>query len=298
MKIKLATRKTPLALAQTLLAENLLQSAGFDCERVVMTTDPDSKLNTPLSQFEKSAFTSALEQAVLEGKADCAVHSLKDLGVRQPDPLACVAFLPRAAVADVWVSQKYRSPDKAPEGAKVGSSSIRRFWQLKQRWPHLDVIPIRGSVGTRLQHLERDYDAVILAQAGLDRLALDPGHSMILTPEHHVPSPGQGAIVLQMSQQHPWWTKLRELSHQKTEQEVTLERQLVAFLGGHCQVPLGVLAYHHQGKWWMKAGLYAKNVCIEADFSHQDSDTVYQKIMRSLVKQGIEDAIQAMVNND
>lgn len=298
MKIKLATRATPLALAQTALAENVLQSAGLECERIKITTQPDSKINIPLSQFDKSAFTGALETAVLEGRADCAVHSLKDLGVNQPSPLECVAFLPRGSVADIWVSDRFADPDKAPQGTQVGTSSLRRFWQLKQRWPHLEVIPIRGSVGTRLQGLGHKCEALILAKAGLDRLGIHTENQYILSPEHMLPSPGQGAIVIQMRKDHPFWAKVRQLTHQETETAVVLERKLVALLGGHCQVPLGVLAHHTEGQWWMKAGIYGDTVCIEASSRHQSLETLYQNVSESLLSQGAINAIQRLIEDD
>lgn len=179
-----------------------------------------------------------------EGRADLAVHSLKDVPMELPQGFALAAVLEREDPRDALVSPNHASLDDLPAGAVVGTSSLRRQAMIKMRYPHLEVQPLRGNLDTRLGKLDRgEYSAIILAAAGLIRLGLSQRIRMLLDPEQSLPAPGQGAMAIEISADRPeLLALLAPLNHRETELAVRAERMLSREFGGSCQIPLAAFA--------------------------------------------------------
>jgi hydroxymethylbilane synthase len=242
--LQIATRKSPLALWQAEHVRAGLTAAhpGLTVELVTMTTQGDKILDTPLAKVGgKGLFVKELEQGMLEGRADIAVHSMKDVPVEFPDGLGLGAVLSREDPRDAFVSNRYDSLDALPHGARVGSSSLRRQCQLRARRPDLEVTDLRGNVNTRLQKLdEGNFDAILLACAGLRRLGMSDRIREALSPEAFLPAIGQGAIGIECRlDDNRVRELLRPLHDQQTYLRVMAERALNETLEGGCQVPIG-----------------------------------------------------------
>ena len=198
----IATRESPLAMWQALHVQALLRDRypGASVELLGMTTRGDQILDRTLSKVGgKGLFVKELEVAMQNGEADLAVHSLKDVPMELPEGFELVAVSEREDPRDAFVSPKYASLDEMPEGARVGTASLRRELMLRMRYPHLKVLPVRGNVGTRLRKLdEGEYDALVMASAGLKRLGLSERIRQIIPAEVSLPSPGQGALGLEI----------------------------------------------------------------------------------------------------
>lgn len=247
MKIRLATRQSRLALWQTehVAAELRRHHPGLEVELLPLSTRGDEVLDRSLSEIGgKGVFLKELERALLDGQADIAVHSLKDVPAESPPGLQLSVVLPRADWADWWLTADGRGPAELPAGARVGTSSLRRQSQLLRLYPHLEVVPIRGNVQTRLGLMTSgQVDAVILAAAGLTRLELPLAHYRALSPPDFIPSPGQGVIVTQCrADDHAAEKLLAPLACMEATDQVAAERAVVATLGGDCRMPLAALA--------------------------------------------------------
>ena len=259
--IKLATRQSRLALWQTEhVAEELRRHhPGLAVELLPLSTRGDEILDRSLSEIGgKGVFLKELERALLDGEADIAVHSLKDVPAESPPGLKLSVVLPRADWADWWLTADGRGPDALPAGARVGTSSLRRQSQLLRLHPQLEVVPIRGNVQTRLGLMTSgQVDAVILAAAGLQRLQLPLAHKLALGPPAFIPSPGQGVIVTQCRADDPDTERLlAPLACVLTSDQVAAERAVVATLGGDCRMPLAALAeIDEQGRMSLRARL-------------------------------------------
>ncbi|MEM6937879.1 MAG: hydroxymethylbilane synthase, partial [Pseudomonadota bacterium] len=201
MKLRLATRESPLALWQARHVASLLEQSGGDVEveLVPMTTQGDQQLNQPLAAIGgKGLFLKELEQAMADGRADFAVHSLKDVPYELPDGFTLAAVLDRHDPRDALVSPRYASLDELPAGAVVGTSSLRRQAQLLNRRSDLTVRSLRGNVNTRLRKLDDgDYDAIVLATAGLERLAMADRITQRIDVEVSLPAVGQGVVAIE-----------------------------------------------------------------------------------------------------
>lgn len=210
-----------------------------------MTTRGDQILDRTLSKVGgKGLFVKELEVAMEEGRADLAVHSLKDVPMDLPQGYALAAVLEREDPRDAFVSNEYASLDALPEGAVVGTSSLRRQALVSARYPHLVVRPLRGNLDTRLGKLDRgEYSAIILAAAGLKRLRLENRIRALLEPEHNLPSPGQGAMAIEIlagrDDLREW---LAPLNHEATALAAAAERSVSRIFGGSCQIPLAAYA--------------------------------------------------------
>jgi hydroxymethylbilane synthase len=210
-----------------------------------MTTRGDQILDRTLSKVGgKGLFVKELEVAMQEGRADLAVHSLKDVPMDLPQGYALAAVLEREDPRDAFVSNDYASLDELPDGAVVGTSSLRRQALVVARYPHLVVRPLRGNLDTRLGKLDRgEYAAIILAAAGLKRLGLPQRIRALIEPEQNLPAPGQGAMAIEIFNDrddlHAW---LAPLNHEATAQAVTAERSVSRIFGGSCQIPLAAFA--------------------------------------------------------
>lgn len=245
--LRIATRESPLALWQAdhVRARLLAAHPDLRVELVPMTTRGDQILNSPLSQVGgKGLFIKELEVALLEGRADLAVHSMKDVPMEFPDGLGLVAICEREDYRDAFVSVRHARLDLLPRGAVVGSSSLRRQCQLRAWRPDLELRDLRGNVGTRLRKLdEGSYDAIILAAAGLLRLGLPERIAEYIAPTLSLPAGGQGAVGVECRLADAATRDLLQcLHHEPTAVCVGAERAMNARLQGGCQVPIAALA--------------------------------------------------------
>ena len=241
--LRIATRKSPLALWQAEhVAEALRRAhAHLRVELVGMSTRGDKILDAPLARVGgKGLFVKELEQGMLEDRADIAVHSMKDVPVDLPEGLHLPVILEREDPRDAFVSNRYDSLSGLPVGARVGTSSLRRACQLAERRPDLRILPLRGNVNTRLAKLDAgDYEAVVLAAAGLMRLGFEARIRARLKPEESLPAIGQGAIGIECRRDDERVNELvAPLHHAPTADRVMAERSLNGCLMGGCQVPI------------------------------------------------------------
>ncbi|MFE8034849.1 hydroxymethylbilane synthase [Thiohalocapsa marina] len=255
--IRIATRKSPLAMwqAEHVAAELRRLHADLAVEIVGMTTRGDKILDAPLAKIGgKGLFVKELEQGMLDGTADIAVHSMKDVPVEFPDGLHLAVILDREDPLDAFVSNRFASLDELPQGACVGTSSLRRQCQLAARRPDLRIEPLRGNVNTRLQKLDDGvYDAIILAAAGLKRLGFGERIRDRISAEDSLPAIGQGAIGIECRQDDPRVNDLiAPLHHALTAERVRAERAMNARLQGGCQVPIAGHALHEGDALWVR----------------------------------------------
>ena len=243
MNLRIATRQSPLALWQAGHVKQLLETrhAGLTVTLVPLTTAGDRQLDSSLAQTGgKGLFVKELEEALLAQRADLAVHSMKDVPVQQPEGLALVAFLPGEDPRDAFVSNRYARLKDLPEGARVGTSSLRRQSQLRALRPDLAVSDLRGNVGTRLLRLdEHKFDAILLACAGLVRLGLPGRIREALEVDRFVPAIGQGIIGIECRADDARTRGLVDaLNDPASATRLAAERAMNARLGGSCTVPV------------------------------------------------------------
>jgi len=237
VKVRLGTRGSRLALVQTQSVADALTALGVEVEVLVVKTSGDRLAQVALAEFGgKALFVKEIEDALLAGRADVGVHSLKDLPSALPPGLFLAAFPPRADPRDCLVSRRAGGLDELPAGAVVGTSSLRRGVLLRSRRPDLSVEPIRGNVETRLAKLDGDaYDAIVLARAGLIRLGLAPAHATALPVEQFLPAAGQGILGLEIRaddrEVHELVGRLDDL---RTRTEALVERAFLHQLGAGC----------------------------------------------------------------
>jgi len=252
-QLRFGTRGSELALWQTGYIIELIQAVlpELQITQDVIRTRGDNVLDVPLPLVGgKGAFTAELEAALHEKRIDCAVHSLKDLPTEQPDGLSIGAISPRANPADALISRQGYTLGTLPEGARVGTSSYRRAAQLLHRRPDLKMIDIRGNVNTRIRKAldaNGDYDAIVLACAGVERLGRADVISQRLSFEDMLPAPGQGAIAVQARSDPVILETLARIHHAATALAVTAERAFLAGLGGGCSVPVAAYAQLENG---------------------------------------------------
>ena len=242
--VRIGTRGSRLALAQVDIVSALLAAAhpGLDVEREIIKTTGDKILDTALSRIgDKGLFTKELETALLEGRIDLAVHSLKDVPTKLPDGLVLGAILEREDPSDALVGPAGTTLDGLPRGARIGTSSLRRTAQLRALRPDLEVLDLRGNVPTRIDKVDRgEYDAIVLARAGLVRLGLAARIAEVVPMDRLLPAVGQGAIAIEIRADDPATAaRIAVLDHTPTRRSVMAERALLARLEGGCQVPIG-----------------------------------------------------------
>ncbi len=255
--IRIATRKSPLALWQAEHVADALRAAhpGLQVEILGMSTQGDKILDTPLAKIGgKGLFVKELETRMLEGDADIAVHSMKDVPVELPEGLHLPVIMQREDPRDAFVSNHHASLDELPEGAVVGTSSLRRQCQLADRRPDLQIRSLRGNVNTRLRKLdEGEYDAVILAAAGLIRLGFAERIRSPIDPADSLPAIGQGAVGIECRADDARVNALlAPLHHPDTADRVRAERAMNARLEGGCQVPIGGHAVLEGDTLWLR----------------------------------------------
>ncbi|WP_024607742.1 hydroxymethylbilane synthase [Pseudoalteromonas sp. TAB23] len=245
--VRIATRKSALALWQAEFVKAELERFHADVrvELVPMSTQGDIILDTPLAKIGgKGLFVKELEQAMLDGRADIAVHSMKDVPVEFPEGLELYTICEREDPRDAFVSNNFANLNELPQGAIVGTSSLRRQCQIKALRPDLDIRDLRGNVNTRLGKLDDgQYDAIILAAAGLIRLEMESRIADYIEPEVSLPANGQGAVGIECRiDDEVTKALLVPLEHTQTRIRVNAERSMNRYLEGGCQVPIGAYA--------------------------------------------------------
>jgi len=247
--LRIGTRGSPLALAQAYETRkrltNALNISEDSFEIVVISTSGDRILDRPLKEVGgKGLFTKEIEQDMLDGKIDIAVHSMKDMPVEQPDGLTLGCYLPREDVRDAFVSSRYKNVSELPSGSKVGTSSLRRKAQLKFSRPDLEVVEFRGNVQTRLKKLKDGVaTCTFLAMAGLNRLGLEEVAQSTMNPNEMLPAIAQGAIGIEWREEDRQISDiLKKIHHEETGQRLNTERAFLAELDGSCQTPIAGLA--------------------------------------------------------
>ncbi|MEW7867303.1 hydroxymethylbilane synthase [Aeromonas diversa] len=255
--LRIATRKSPLALWQANFVKAQLEAIHPDLqvELVPMSTQGDKILDTPLAKVGgKGLFVKELETAMLEGRADIAVHSMKDVPVEFPEGLGLHTICEREDPRDAFVSNHFSTLDALPLGAVVGTSSLRRQCQLRASRPDLVIRDLRGNVNTRLAKLDAgEYDAIILAAAGLKRLEMAHRITAFIEPEQSLPANGQGAVGIECRlDDEAVKALLAPLEHAETRTRVLTERAMNRALQGGCQVPIGAYALVEGDQIWLR----------------------------------------------
>ena len=301
--LKIATRQSPLALWQANYVKDRLQQLYPDLtiELVPMVTKGDVILDSPLAKIGgKGLFVKELENALLNKEADIAVHSMKDVPMQFPEGLGLAVICQREDPRDAFVSHSYRTFAELPQGAVVGTSSLRRQCQLKALRPDLDIRSLRGNVGTRLSKLDNgDYDAIILASAGLIRLGLADRIASFIDVEQSLPAAGQGAVGIECRtddvQVH---ALLAPLADAETTYCVRAERAMNNHLQGGCQVPIGGYAVLQQGQLYLRALVGdidgSRIIRAEGKSAVENAEILGVQIAEQLLAQGADKILQAI----
>ena len=295
--IRIATRQSPLALWQAEHVALRLQQAfpQLKIELVKMVTRGDKILDAPLAKVGgKGLFVKELEQGMLEGLADIAVHSMKDVPVEFPEGLFLAAILEREDPTDAFVSNHYQSLADLPANARIGTSSLRRQCQIKEKFPQAEILSLRGNVNTRLAKLDAgEYDAIILASAGLKRLGMAARITATLTPDVSLPAIGQGAIGIECRVDDAEILDYIKVLHDvDTSIRVTAERAMNAALNGGCQVPIAGFAEIKANRLFMRGlvgspdGTILYRARAEADL--QNAEQVGIAVAEQLLAQGAD----------
>ena len=286
--VRIATRASELALWQArYVARRIEQELGRAAEIVPLTTTGDELRDVSLAKVGgKGLFVKEIEDALLDGRADVAVHSAKDLPGESPLELVFAAFPERADARDALVSPTVTQLDDLPRGARVGTGSARRSAQLRRLRPDLEVVPLRGNVPTRLAKLDRlGLDAVVLACAGLDRLGLADRIAERIDPLRLVPAVGQGALAIQTRRGDPLAAALAALADPDTATRVAAERACQARLGADCNAALGAHALLAQGRLTLRVRLLDSDGSMSIERTLEGDARDAQSLGRSAAEQ-------------
>jgi hydroxymethylbilane synthase len=288
--VLLGTRGSRLAIAQAEACAEKLRAAGMRMEIRVIKTTSDHHPETPLSVIDRrDVFTRQLDEALLGGEIDLAIHSLKDVPTEMPEGMALAAVTERRDPSDVLVSGERYDVDGLPEGAVVATSSLRRRAQLLHRRPDLRIVEIRGNVDTRIRKMREGYaDAVVLARAGLERLGLDAPHT-IVPPEVVLPAVGQGALTAATLEDHPLRALVREtLNYETTEKAVLAERAMLRTLEGGCRVPVGALGVVEDGTVRLRGVVASPDgtLVYRGEASGGEPEEVGDRLAREVLERG------------
>lgn len=301
--LKIATRQSPLALWQAEYIRARLQELHPDLtvELVKFVTQGDKILDTPLAKIGgKGLFVKELEAALLDGRADLAVHSMKDVPMALPEGLTLAVICEREDPLDAFVSNQFEKFADLPQGAKVGTSSLRRKSQILKQRPDLQIIDLRGNVGTRLAKLDDgQYDAIILASAGLKRLGLSERIRHCLAPDISLPAVGQGALGLECrAADSEVLALIQPLLHQETDVCVRAERAFNAYLEGGCQVPIAGYATLQNGQIHIegRVGSADGQILLRAELTDEASNAqqLGENLARNLLDQGAGELLKAL----
>jgi hydroxymethylbilane synthase len=294
--LRIATRRSRLALWQAEHVAARLRAAhpDLEVELVPMVTEGDRILDRALAEVGgKGLFIKELEVAMTEGRADLAVHSLKDVPMELPEGFALAAISAREDPRDAFVSLRFATLAALPAGAIVGTSSLRREAQLRERYPQLDVRPLRGNVNTRLRKLdEGQYDAMILAAAGLKRLGFANRIADLIDPADSLPAPGQGALAFECrASRADVMAALAPLADTATALATTAERAFSRALSGSCHTPLAGHALWQEGTLWLR-GLIASRDGREVLRGEVEADVVDAATAEALGRELADDFLK------
>ncbi len=305
--LRIATRKSPLALWQAEYVKARLQHLHPDLQvsLITFTTRGDKILDTPLAKVGgKGLFVKELEVAMLEGRADIAVHSMKDVPMEFPEGLGLSVICEREDPRDAFVSNCFASLEELPPGSHVGTSSLRRQTQLLERFPSLTVGDLRGNVQTRLGKLDAgEFDAIILATAGLVRLEMEDRICQRIAPEVFLPAGGQGAVGIECrTDDMELQALLQPLHHQETAECVRAERAMNRRLEGGCQVPIAGYAVHAENRQLWLRGLVGspdgtRVLRSEVTGSVDDPEAIGVLLAETLLAQGAGDILREVYGN-
>ncbi len=304
--LRIATRKSPLALwqAEHVAAELKKAHPGLAVELVGMSTQGDRILDAPLAKIGgKGLFVKELEQGMLEGRADIAVHSMKDVPVELPEGLHLPVILEREDPRDAFVSNRYANLEALPQGACVGTSSLRRQTQLSERRPDLVIRPLRGNVNTRLAKLDAgEFDAIILASAGLKRLGFNNRITSLIAPEQSLPAIGQGAIGIECRSDDEHVNQLlKPLHHEATAVCVRAERAMNHRLMGGCQVPIAGYAVLEGNRLHLRGLVGEPDGSLilrsEAAGTHAEAEQLGIRVAEDLLARGAERILKALYHD-
>ncbi|HGO5823912.1 TPA: hydroxymethylbilane synthase [Mannheimia haemolytica] len=305
--LRIATRQSPLALWQANFVKSELEKhfPQLSVKLVTMVTKGDIILDTPLAKIGgKGLFVKELELALLENRADIAVHSMKDVPMTFPEGLGLAVICEREDPRDAFVSNKYNALEDLPKGAVVGTSSLRRQCQLMAKYPHLEVKSLRGNVGTRLSKLDNgEYDAIILASAGLIRLGLQERIRSYISVEQSLPAAGQGAVGIETRvNDERVLNYIAKLNHNSTACCVMAERAMNTRLQGGCQVPIGGYATLEGDELMLNALVGALDgsqiIRASAKGDKQEAEQLGILVAEKLLSQGADKILAAVYNEN
>ncbi len=303
-KVRIGTRGSALAMWQARAVQEMLiaRYSDLDVEIVIIKTTGDAIQDVALSKLEgKAFFTKEIEDALLDRRVDLAVHSGKDVPTELPDGLVLAGFLKRHSPVDVLVSTEGSSLADLPAGSRIGTSSLRRHALVAHLRPELEILDLRGNVDTRLRKLdEGQYDAILLAAAGIERLGLGDRITERLDPHVFMPAVSQGAMALEIRDaDRDLLDLVKPLTDNDTEVAVEAERALLRTLEGGCQVPLGALATLKDGKLTLEAAIIApdgsRRVDGNIEAAPEDADRAGRELAEQLTSQG-GDKIMEMIS--
>jgi hydroxymethylbilane synthase len=288
--VGLGTRGSKLALVQAETCAARLRAAGIEVEVRIIRTTSEHHPDTPLAVIDqRDVFTRQLDEALLAGEIDLAVHSLKDVPTELPDSIALAAYTERHDPSDALVSDERYTVDGLPHGAVVATSSLRRRAQLLHLRPDLDIVAIRGNVDTRIRKMRNGAaDAVVLARAGLERLALNVPHTVIPS-DVVLPAVGQGALAAATVEDHPLRGRVREvLNHRPTEKSVLAERAMLRTLEGGCRVPVGASSVVQRSKVRLSGVVASPDGALvyRGEAEGEEPEEVGERLARDLLDQG------------
>lgn len=289
--VRVGTRASALALAQTTLMAERLLGLGLAVETITVSTQGDRARSDDATILERGAFVKDLEAALLEGRVDLAIHSAKDLPTELTEGTALAAFPPRGDARDALVSRDGARLADLPAGSRVGTESPRRRAFLRLERPDILVEPIRGNVDTRLAKLDAgEVDALVVAAAGLERLGRSQRIAEAFPVARMIPAVGQGALALQTREGDEWTERLRDLDDWATRMEVTAERAFLRAMGGGCRAPFAAHASWSQGELAVDAaalrpdgGAIVRDRLVGSD---EDATALGQRIARRLLDRG------------
>jgi hydroxymethylbilane synthase len=289
--IRIGTRGSQLALWQANHIADLLRAQGHEVAIATITTTGDRLQGVPFARVgSKGMFTKEIEEALLAGTIDLAVHSLKDLPTELDARFVIAAVTERVDPRDVFVSTRFANMDTLPAGARVGTSSLRRQSQLRARWPELEYVDFRGNVDTRLRKLsEGQVEAAVLAAAGLDRLERTEWVRERFSEEVLCPAPGQGALAIECrAGDDRTRTVLATLDHAESRFAVTAERVALAALGGGCQVPIGAYCRRDGDAYRMSGCVSSPDgaTVLRAEERGTDAQVLGATLADALLRQG------------
>ncbi|MDD4852864.1 MAG: hydroxymethylbilane synthase [Acinetobacter towneri] len=301
--LKIATRQSPLALwqAEHIRARLEAMHADLTVELVTFVTQGDKILDTPLAKIGgKGLFVKELEAALMDGRADLAVHSMKDVPMALPEGLSLAVICEREDPLDAFVSNHYASFADLPQGAKVGTSSLRRKCQILKARPDIEIIDLRGNVGTRLSKLDDgQYDAIILASAGLKRLGLEQRIRHTIQPDLSLPAVGQGALGLECrSQDQAVLDLILPLMDADTNVCVRAERAFNAYLEGGCQVPIAGYATLQNGQLQIEGrvgSVDGQTILKAVQYgAPEQAEMLGEELAKALLAQGAGELLKAL----